>query len=326
MRSMQDTKLVVSVPPHISSGHSTPKIMWVVIVSLLPAAISGIVFFKRNALVIIAVSILAALITEVICEKMTRRPITISDGSAVVTGLLLALIIPPTAPWWIPAIGSAFAIAIGKQVFGGLGFNLFNPALIGRAFLVSSWPLLLTSWRWPESSLLWAGSQADAVTGATALGLLKSGFFNKTGLSIPYSQLFLGNIAGSLGETSALALLIGAAILLALKIIGWRIPLSYLGTVAIMAALGGGDPVFQLLSGGLLLGAFFMATDYVTTPVTPAGQLFFGIGCGLLTVLIRRFGGYPEGVCYSILIMNALSPLLDKFTVPRRFGEVKANG
>jgi electron transport complex protein RnfD len=323
---MLDTKILISAPPHIQSELGTKNIMWMVAAALTPATVAGLLFFGWRALGIILTSIFAALLTEAICELMMRRPLTISDGSAFVTGLLLALVLPPTVPWWIPALGSAFAIAVGKQVFGGLGHNLFNPALLGRAFLLASWPLLLTTWRWPVSSLSWAGAQMDAVSGATALGLLRSGFFSRNSLSLPYLQMFYGNISGSLGETSTLALLLGAAFLLVYKIIDWRIPVGYLGTVLVLTTLLGQDPLFHLLAGGLILGAFFMATDYVTTPVTPTGRIIFGIGCGILTVLIRRFGGYPEGVCYSILIMNATSPLLDRFTVPKRFGEGKKNG
>lgn len=323
---MSDSAVIISVPPHIRSELTTQRIMWLVAVSLSPAALAGVLFFGWRALGIILFSIFSAVVTEYLCQKMMGRPVTVSDGSAVLTGLLLALVIPPTVPFWIPVLGSAFAIAVGKQVFGGLGHNLFNPALLGRAFLLASWPVLLTTWKWPADALSWAGSRADAVSGATALGLLRTGLFSDGNVSIPYSQLFIGNISGSLGETSALALIIGAAFLLAFKIIDWRIPLGYLGTVLLLTVIRGQDPLFHLLAGGLLLGAFFMATDYVTTPVTPAGRLIFGIGCGLLTVLIRSFGGYPEGVCYSILIMNATTPLLDRFTVPKRFGEVRANG
>jgi len=324
--SLFETKVIVSAPPHIKTELETKGIMWMVTASLAPAAIAGVIFFRWQALGIIAISIFFALLTEVICQLIMKRPLSINDGSAFLTGLLLALVIPPTVPWWIPAVGSAFAIAVGKQVFGGLGQNLFNPALIGRAFLVASWTAIMTTWQWPASSLAWAGSQMDAVSGATALGLLREGTLGEGGLFIPYVQLFNGNIAGSLGETSALALLIGAAFLLVYKIIDWRIPVGYIGTVLVLTTLMGQDPLFQVLTGGLILGAFFMATDYVTTPVTPTGRIVFGIGCGILTVLIRSFGGYPEGVCYSILIMNALTPLLDKFTVPKRFGEVKSVG
>jgi electron transport complex protein RnfD len=295
--------------------------MQLVVIALIPAALAGVGFFGWHALAIIISSVFSALLTEVLILKLMKRPVTIKDGSAAVTGLLLALIIPPTVPLWIPVVGSAFAIALGKQVFGGLGYNPFNPALIGRAFLVASWPSLMTKWRWPLNSLAWIGDRADAVSGATALGLLRDGI-----KGIPYKQLLIGNISGSLGETSALALLLGAIFLLIYKIIDWRIPAGYLGTVVIMALLMGEEPLFHLLAGGLILGAFFMATDYVTTPVTTKGRLIFGIGCGFLTMLIRKYGGFPEGVCYSILLMNITTPLLDRWTVPKKFGEVKTNG
>lgn len=318
---MLETEVVVSAPPHIRHGLTTERIMQLVVIALIPAALAGVAFFGWHALAIIISSVFSALLTEVLILKLMKRPVTIKDGSAAVTGLLLALIIPPTVPLWIPVVGSAFAIALGKQVFGGLGYNPFNPALIGRAFLVASWPSLMTKWGWPLNSLAWIGDRADAVSGATALGLLRDGI-----KGIPYKQLLIGNISGSLGETSALALLLGAIFLLVYKIIDWRIPAGYLGTVVIMALLMGEDPLFHLLAGGLILGAFFMATDYVTTPVTTKGRLIFGIGCGFLTMLIRKYGGFPEGVCYSILLMNITTPLLDRWTVPKKFGEVKTNG
>jgi len=310
--------------------------MWMVVLALVPASTAAVYFFGWPTLTLLLVSIAAAVLTEAVTVLIMKRPLTIYDGSAVVTGLLLALTLPPTVPEWIPAVGSAFAIIFGKQIYGGLGYNPFNPALIGRAFLLASWPRLMVNWVWPEDSLGWAAGKvealagataeavseaADAVAGATALGLWREGITD-----IPYLQLYLGNIAGSLGETSALAILLGGLFLLIYKIIDWRIPCSYLGTVALLAFLMGEDPLFHLLAGGLLFGAFFMATDYVTTPITPRGRLFFGIGCGLLTILIRKFGGFPEGVCYSILIMNITTPLLDRWTRPKRFGEVKANG
>jgi len=322
---METKQLTVSPAPHIRAPLTTQHLMWLVVAALTPATLAGILIFGRPAVTIIAVSVLAAVATEALCQVIMGRPVTVSDGSAVVTGLLLALIIPPVAPWWLAVLGSAFAVAVGKQVFGGLGHNLFNPALTGRAFLLASWPLLMTGWKWPEGGLSWAGESADAVAGATVLQLMRNGFFTEHGVTVPYSQLFMGNIAGSLGETSALALLAGVIFLLAFRVIDWRIPVSYVGTALVLAFLAGQDPLFHLLTGGLLLGAFFMATDYVTTPVTAAGRLYFGLGCGLLTFLIRRYGGYPEGVTYAILLMNAATPLLDRFTIPKRFGEVRAN-
>ena len=318
---MLETEVVVSAPPYIRQELTTERIMWLVVISLIPAALAGVAFFGWHALGIILSSVFSAVLTEFLVLKLMKRPVTIKDGSAVVTGLLLALIIPPTVPLWIPVVGSAFAIMLGKQIFGGLGYNPFNPALIGRAFLLASWSSLMTKWRWPLNSLAWSGNNADAVSGATALGLLREGI-----QGIPYKQLLFGNISGYLGETSALALLLGAIFLLLYKIIDWRIPAGYLGTVVLMALLMGENPLFHLLAGGLILGAFFMATDYVTTPVTPKGRLIFGIGCGVLTMLIRKYGGFPEGVCYSILLMNITTPLLDRWTVPKKFGEVKTIG
>lgn len=322
VETMLNPEVVVSSSPHIRSDVTTEKIMWQVILALAPAACAGVVFFGWHALAVIIVSMMAAMGTEAVTRRTMGRLVTLNDGSAALTGLLLALVIPPGVPLWIPAVGSAFAIAIGKQVFGGLGYNPFNPALLGRAFLLASWPALMTRWQWPANSLAWAGSHVDAVAGATILPLVKHGRLASLGLEIPLSQLFIGNVAGSLGETSALALLLGAAFLLVRGIIDWRIPTAYLGSVAVLALVFGENPLFHLLAGGLLLGAFFMATDYVTTPITPRGRVIFGLGCGLLTMLIRKFGGYPEGVCYSILIMNATVPLLDRYTRPRRFGEV----
>lgn len=326
---MLETEVVVSASPHLRAGLSAERIMWLVVAALIPAAGTGVFYFGRHALLIILVSIATAVITEALTCILMKRPLTIGDGSAVVTGLLLALTLPPTVPLWIPAAGSAFAIVLGKQIYGGLGYNLFNPALVGRAFLLASWPVLMTKWVWPEGSLGWVteppaaalGLSVDAVAGSTALGLWGEGL-NK----IPYLQMYLGKIAGSLGETSALAILLGGLFLLVFKIIDWRIPVGFLGTVVVLAFLWGEDPLFHLLAGGLLLGAFFMATDYVTTPVTPRGRLIFGVGCGLFTMLIRMYGGLPEGVCYSILLMNIATPLLDRWTVPKRFGEVRANG
>ena len=301
-------KLIVSASPHVKSKETVNSIMWLVVLALVPAMIAGVVFFGARALLVILFSTLSAVLTEYIIQKLTKKDITIKDGSSALTGVLLALVIPPSVPLWVPIVGSAFAIAIAKHAFGGLGFNIFNPALAGRAFLVASWPLLMTTW------LL-----TDGATGATPLGTLAM-----TGINgFSYSQLFLGNIGGSLGETSALAILLGAAFLLYKKIIDWRIPVSYLGTVAVLMILLRQDPLFHLLVGGLMLGAFFMATDYVTTPITAKGRIIFGIGCGVLVVLIRIFGSLPEGVAFSILLMNAFTPMIDRYTKTKPFGFVK---
>lgn len=306
----QENLLIVSSSPHLHSANKVSTAMRDVSIALLPALVGAVYFFGMAAATVILTCVIAALLSEVIAQKIMHREVTINDGSAVVTGLLLAFCLPPTIPWWIAAIGSAVAIIIGKQFFGGLGCNIFNPALIGRAFLVASWPVVMTTWVTP----------LDGVTTATPLGIIKEGLSEQ----LPsLGQLFMGNVAGCLGETSALALIVGGLYLLYKGHIDWRIPFSYLGTVFVVTAVVGADPFFHLLSGGLMLGAFFMATDWVTSPITKKGRLIFGIGCGLLTVLIRLMGGYPEGVCYSILLMNLATPLIDRYTKARVFGGVK---
>lgn len=341
--------LLVSYWPHIRDKESTPYIMRQVLWGLFPAALAALWFFGLAALAQIATCILFAVGTEAAFQAVTRRPIRINDLSAVVTGLLLAFCLPPTLPLWISALGAIFAIFVVKQLFGGLGFNIFNPAISARAFLVASWPVAMTTWLLPVSaaSPTWRDLPAklfsltslvklDGLTGATPLGIVKEpalypnaafvdilGKIDWSSQWLTYKTLFLGNIGGCLGETSALALLLGAAFLLWKKIISWPIPVSYLGTVAVMALLLGRDPIFHLLSGGLMLGAFFMATDYVTSPLTQTGRLIFGLGCGVITMLIRCFGGYPEGVAYSILLMNALTPIIDVYIKPTPLGQVK---
>jgi len=306
----QENLLIVSSSPHLHSANKVSTAMRDVCIALLPALVGAVYFFGMAAATVILTCVITALLSEVIAPKIMHREVTISDGSAVVTGLLLAFCLPSTIPLWIAAIGSAVAIIIGKQFFGGLGCNIFNPALIGRAFLVASWPVAMTTWVTP----------LDGVTTATPLGIIKEGLSEQ----LPsLGQLFMGNVAGCLGETSALALIVGGLYLLYKGHIDWRIPFSYLGTVFVVTAVVGADPLFHLLSGGLMLGAFFMATDWVTTPITKKGRLLFGVGCGLLTVLIRLMGGYPEGVCYSILLMNLATPLIDRYTKARVFGGVK---
>jgi len=284
-----------------------------VLMALAPAAVLAVFFFGVRALWIMLVSIAAAVGTEALIQKLTGRPITISDCSAAITGLLLAFSVPASLPLWMVAIGAAIAIAIGKAVFGGLGHNPFNPALVGRAVLLASWPAQMTAWVEPFTFLTTA-------TPLAALGLESA--------QTSYGALFLGAVPGSLGETSALAIIAGGLYLLWRKIIDWRIPAGYIGTVAIFTwifggeGLCGGDPLFHVLSGAVLLAAFFMATDMVTSPVTKLGRLIMGIGCGLITSVIRLWGAYPEGVTYAVLIMNALTPLIDRYTQPRRFGGV----
>ncbi len=314
---MEGAGLIVSSSPHQRTSVSTPVIMSDVILALMAPALAGVWFFGPRALGMMGVCVAAAVGTEACLERLMKKPVTVGDYSAAVAGLLLALVLPPDLPMWMGAIGAVFSMAVAKFIFGGLGQNIFNPALIGRAVLLASWPVFMTRWRWPVFDAPWIPG-FDAMSSATPLALSRLG-----GIQTPYLNLFLGNVAGSIGETSALAVLVGAAYLLYRGHISLRIPVSFIGTVALVAALFGEDPLFHVLAGGLVLGAFFMATDYVTSPVTPKGQIVFGVGCGVLTAFIRLYGGYPEGVCYAILIMNAATALIDRLTVPRKFGEVK---
>ena len=319
MMNNQDNLLIVSSSPHLHSDNSVSTAMRDVLIALTPALIASLYFFRFAAAKVILTCVFVAVISEVIAQKIMKKEVTVDDYSAVVTGLLLAFCLPATIPWWMAAVGAVVAIIIGKQLFGGLGNNIFNPALVGRAVLLASWPVAMTNWVNP----------LDGVTTATPLGMLKEG----TAAQLPsLGQLFIGNVGGSLGETCALALLLGAIYLLYKGHIDWRIPFSYIGTVFVLTAIIGvfkGEglwyPLYHLLAGGLILGAFFMATDWVTSPLTKKGKLIFGLGCGLLTVVIRLQGGYPEGVCYSILLMNMVTPLIDRYTKPRVFGGVSKN-
>ncbi|WP_420834476.1 RnfABCDGE type electron transport complex subunit D [Caloranaerobacter azorensis] len=315
---MVDNKLIVSSSPHIRSDETISRIMLDVIIALLPATLASIYYFRFNALKLIVLAVLTAVATEALIQKLLKKPITVNDLSAVVTGLLLAFNIPASAPWWIPVIGSAFAIAIVKQAFGGLGHNFMNPALAARAMLLASWPVIMTNWVTPGP---------EAVSTATPLAILKGEAANQVLPSL--KDVFFGNVGGCLGETSAILLILGGLYLLYRGVINWRIPFTYIGTVAVMMLIfdgGFNNMVYHIFAGGLMLGAFFMATDYASSPVTPKGQIIFGIGCGVITSVIRLYGGYPEGVSYSILLMNIVAPLLDKYTSPRVFGEVKQNG
>lgn len=309
-------KFTLSASPHVRSAQSTRRIMTDVLIALLPATACGVYFFGLNALLVIFISVAAAIGTEALIQLAMKKKVTIADGSAAVTGLLLALTLPPLLPgdFYIPLFGSVFAIAIAKQCFGGLGYNFINPALAARAFLLVSWPTAMTTWTMPLS----------AISSATPLAALKYG---GEGVALsPYLDMLLGNVGGSIGETSALALLIGAVYLLVRNIINWRIPVVYIGTVALftwVAGSGGlfaGDALYHVLAGGLILGAFYMATDYTTSPMTNKGRVIFAAGCGILTSVIRLWGGYPEGVCYAILIMNLAVPLIDRKFRPRVFG------
>jgi len=296
--------------------------MWMVFVALIPSGIAGIYLFGVRSLWIITISVLSAVLSETLILALRGKEVNISDGSAVLTGLLLAYNLPPSVPYWIPVAGSFFAVAIAKQAFGGLGRNIFNPALAGRAFLLISWPKYMTGFIKPFSSL-------DAVTSATPLNLFKEAKMSLSGMGLNYLDLFLGRRAGCIGEAAVLALLIGAVFLLILRIISLHVPLSFIFTLGFFSWLcstGGfakGDAWFAVLTGGVILGAFFMATDYVTSPLTRKGQVIFGFGCGLITFIIRRWGGYPEGVSFSILIMNALVPLIDRSTRPGVYGKTK---
>lgn len=306
---------VVSGTPHVRSKESIQSIMRDVIIALVPATAAGIYYFGLKALILIVASIVSAVFFEWLYEKLLKKPVTISDLSAVVTGLLLAMNLPASAPIWVAIVGSAFAIIFAKQLFGGLGQNFINPALAGRAFLMASYPTEMTAWTAPVGF-----SGADAVSVATPLSELKAG----TPLTASLSDLVLGNIGGCIGETCAVALIIGFIYLLYKHVISWKIPVIYVATVFVLFALIGRNgvrmPVQELFVGGLMLGAIFMATDYASSPVTPKGQIIFAVGCGLLTFLIRSFGGYPEGVSYSILIMNLCVPLIERFTEPTIFG------
>ena len=319
---VKEKLLEIRTSPHIRSPLSTPRVMRGVLIALIPASAAAIYFFQFRAFLLILTSMAASMAAEALYQILLKKPITAGDGSAAVTGLLLALVLPPGLPLYYAALGGVFAIIIGKQIFGGLGYNIFNPALIARAFLMAAFPARLTTWLEP-GTLLVVGS-SDATTAATPLALLK--FYSE---STPLKNLFWGNVPGSLGETCAVALIIGAAFLLIKGYMDWRIPLSYLGTVFILAGViwkiapGSGSPLFHLLSGGLLLGALFMATDPVTTPITKGGRWLFGIGAGSLVIIIRNWGGLPEGVMYSILIMNGVTPLINRLTKPKSFGAKK---
>lgn len=315
-----EKKLVVSHAPHIAGKETVSGIMLHVVIALLPSLLAGCLVFGLRALWVTLISVLSCVIFEGLWQKILKKPVTVSDGSAAVTGMLLAFNLPAQIPLWMPVVGSFFAIIIVKQFFGGLGHNFMNPALGARAFLLASWSLAMTTWPAPIHTA------ADAVSTATPLAAYAAGAENLPS----YLDLFLGNIGGCIGETSALAILIGAAYLLLCGVIRLRVPVIYIATVALGTWIFGGhhglfsgDALYQVLSGGLMLGAFFMATDYTTTPTTPKGQILFALGCGILTVVIRIWGGYPEGVSYSILLMNIATPLIDRVTAPRRFGTAK---
>ena len=305
---------VVSGTPHVRSKESIQSIMRDVIIALVPATAAGIYYFGINALILVIAAIVSAVAFEAICQKVMKKPVTVSDLSAVVTGLLLAMNLPAAAPVWVAIVGSAFAIIFGKQLFGGLGQNFINPALAGRAFLLASYPTEMTTWSVPNGLEV-----ADAATYATPLAQLKAGH-----LDASLGELVLGQCGGTIGETCAIALIIGGVYLLYKHVISWKIPVIYIATVAILFGVIGRHgvrmPLQEIMAGGVMLGGIFMATDYASSPVTPKGQIIFAVGAGLITYLIRTFGGYPEGVSYSILIMNCCVPLIERFTEPTIFG------
>ncbi|MCL2188761.1 MAG: RnfABCDGE type electron transport complex subunit D [Defluviitaleaceae bacterium] len=312
---MTQPKYTVTTTPHIRSSNSIERTMYFVIISLTPAVVSGVVFFGLRALLMMVISIASAVFFEAAYQKLTGKAITVKDGSAVITGLLLALVLPSGLPLWMPVIGAFAAIVLVKQLFGGLGHNFLNPALAGRAILMAAYAL-------PMTTAFIAPRGADAVAQATPLMRLYDGDF------VPelndFIAAFLGNISGSVGETSALALLVGGIFLLVMKVITWHIPVAFIGSVLVMGVIFGGVAnglaLYHVLTGGLILGAFFMATDYPTSPVTAMGKIVFGIGCGVITMVIRLFGGFPEGVAYAILLMNLTVPLIDRYIRPQVLG------
>lgn len=323
-------KLIVSLSPHVHGGDSVQRNMYGVCVALIPTLLASLIFFGLGAAIVLATSVLSCVFFEWAISRflLHKEQLTITDGSAVLTGLLLGFNLPSNLPVWIIIIGALVAIGVGKMTFGGLGCNPFNPALVGRVFLLISFPVQMTTWPLPGQLT----SYLDAQTGATPLAVMKEAV--KTGDTsvlekIPNAfDMLLGQMGGSLGEVSALAILIGLVYMLMRKIITWHIPVSILLTVLVFSGLlhlynpAYADPVNTLLSGGLLLGACFMATDYVTSPMTPRGQIIYGIGIGAITVIIRTFGAYPEGMSFAILIMNAFTPLINTYNKPKRYGRV----
>ena len=321
-------KLIISTSPHVHCGDTIERNMRWVIIALLPALIASFVYFGVGSLIVTATSVVSCLFFEwFITRVFLKKPSTLADGSAIITGILLAFNLPSNLPLYMIVVGALVAIGIGKMAFGGLGNNPFNPALVGRVFLLISFPAKMTSWPVPHQLTAYA----DAVTGATPMNLIGQIAGGNTAAAdqLPaLKDLFLGNIGGCLGEVSALALLIGLVILLWRKVITWHIPVTIFATVAVLTGIMWlinpvlyVNPLYHLCSGGLMLGAIFMATDYVTSPMTPKGMVWYGIGIGFLTVVIRYFGSYPEGMSFAILLMNAVTPLINNWCKPKRFGE-----
>lgn len=307
-------KLSLSSGPHLRAKDNTQRVMLDVLIALLPTTAAGLYFFGVKAAIVVATSIASCVLFEALWCALAHKKSTVGDLSAAVTGLLLGLNLPSTAAWWMPVIGGAFAILIIKQLFGGIGANFLNPALAARAVLLSSWPARMTTFNLPQRTLLvHTAETADAMSAATPLA---------TGTAT-YMDLFLGNVPGCIGEVCKAALLIGFVYLLVRRVIGWHIPVIFAATAALLSWALGGDPVNTVLTGGLLLGAIFMATDYATSPMLFVGECIYAVGCGVIVVLIRKFGNYPEGCSYAILIMNMIVPLIDKYCKRRVYGEVK---
>ena len=334
-QTQSNNALIVSASPHIRDIESIPRIMWAVVLSLIPAGIAGTLVFGYYCLYVVSLSCITAVVTEAFILKLRKLPVlsAVKDGSAVVTGILLAYTLPPSVPWYVPVVGSFFAIAIVKHTFGGLGNNIWNHALAARAFLQVAYPAVINSdWRILQHGV---GNFAHNITSVDTEGKLVDAITRATPLAkeagaetYHFAQLFLGNVPGCIGETSAIALLLGGAYLIYKRYIKWYVPAYYIAAVFIMvlilpsqiAAPWAKNPFYHVFAGGLILGAFFMATDMVTSPLTKRGLIIFAIGAGVLTTLIRFYSGYPEGVCYSILLMNTAAPLIDRFTKPRLYG------
>ena len=330
MTDYKNLKLIASSSPHIRSGEDTRSIMLDVIIALIPALCMSVYVFGFQALVLTIISIAACVFWEWAYRKVMKKSSAVGDLSAVVTGMLLAFVCPVSLPWWMIVVGAFFSIVVVKQLYGGIGCNFLNPALAGRAALLACYASAMTTWVLPGEKLALFGSAADVATGATPLAMLKEGSFEALMDTYSVTDMFLGKIGGSLGEVSALMLLLGGVYLLIRKIISWHTPVAYIATVAVICLISAPEGMgavdymlYNVFGGGLMLGAIFMATDYATSPVTKPGQLICGIGCGLLTVFIRRFGSYPEGVSYSILVMNCCTWLLDKYIRPTIYGAPK---
>ena len=323
---MSENRLLLQSSPHVRDTDSVQRVMVTVVLALMPAVIAGTVFFGLRALVIMLLSVVSCLLFEGAALKVAGKPVRahLMDGSAVITGLLVAMNLPSGIPLWMVVAGALVAIVLGKHVYGGLGNNPFNPALVARVFLLISFPTAMTSW--PVTGFQDLGP--DEATAATPLNVLQMEGPVRALEAASYLDLLLGNVGGCLGETSALAILLGGGFLLVRRVISWEIPVTFIATVLAITTITWAvapdshiDPLWHVLSGGVMLGAWFMATDMVTSPVSRKGMLFFGIGCGFFTCVIRLWAGYPEGVSFAILIMNGLVPLIDRYLVPSRFGE-----